>query len=538
MLTLVTPAWLFGLLLLPVIRWLHRGGEHRRAVPVSSLALWRGSVASTPAAGERRPPDPAWRRRALVTALIFLALAEPRLSVDRSRVTLWVDDSLSMQTREGQGTRLVEGLARARQLTSDAGFAEVEVRSLGDPWRSLGALGETTVADLSASAGNREPTPPPTALLRADALHWLLTDGADAALFDWPGGRRPDRVIVVASTLRNAGLERISARRDPSDPGRIDLLVKLTNGGVEVETREVVITTDSGEVARSTHRIETKASALVNASIPASARVAVRLEPGDALAADDAIDLDLAPLRRRRVAIDSKCPAPLVAAVAAHPALRLAAENATDVEAVLDCGSRGPAANTSATLRVLADRFPTRLPGPLKWSPSVAESRRILLDDEPWLSAARIDARPEDVVLLAAGDEPLILSRAGNAKLLETSLDLGSMGASRSADLPLLVNLMFERVLGVELLDSIAMLDRGSASVMVAPAHSPNAAPGAVPGSSAVSSSNESRPRVSPMSRDGAWPLLAIALLLLVWEIVALGRQWIRLNRNAGSVVE
>ena len=105
LLSFAAPIWLSGLLLLPVIRWLHRGGRQRRAVPVSRLDLWQRSVASSPAAGERRPPDPAWRRRALLTALLFIALSEPQLPEQRTRITLWVDDSLSMLTREAQRQR-------------------------------------------------------------------------------------------------------------------------------------------------------------------------------------------------------------------------------------------------------------------------------------------------------------------------------------------------------------------------------------------------------------------------------------------------
>ncbi len=51
-----------------------------------------------------------------------------------------------------------------------------------------------------------------------DRLHWLLTDGAHSALFEWPGDSRPDRVVQVASVTRNVGLERLSARRNLNDP--------------------------------------------------------------------------------------------------------------------------------------------------------------------------------------------------------------------------------------------------------------------------------------------------------------------------------
>jgi hypothetical protein len=77
----------------------------------------------------------------------------------------------------------------------------------------------------------------------------------------------------------------------------------------------------------------------------------------------------------------------------------------------------------------------------------VPESRRIRLDAEQMQVAARLEARPGDVILLAAGDEPLIVSRAGASRLLETSLDYVRRRLCAFRD-SLLVNRMFERILG------------------------------------------------------------------------------------------
>ncbi len=399
LLSFAAPIWLSGLLLLPVIRWLHRGGRQQRAVPVSRLALWQREGASSPAAGPRRPPDPAWRRRALLSALLFVALSEPQLPEERTRITLWIDDSLSMLTREAHGTRLTEGLAQARSLLAEVPHAEVDVRALGDPWHSLGALSEATVGAIAAGAGRKAPTVPPAALLRRESLQWLVTDGAHAALFEWPGDFRPDRIIRVAGGTRNVGLERLSARRNLNDPERYDLLLKVANGGTAVETREVTFATDAGEIGRANLRIEPGASVVVNAAIPASPSVRATLQPADALAEDDEIVLDLRPLRRRRVAIDSKCPAALLTAIRAHPALAVAKGDTQDAEAALDCGTHG-AARDIATLRVLADRLPTRPRGAVQWSPAVPESQRIRLDPERVQVAARLRARPETTYCL------------------------------------------------------------------------------------------------------------------------------------------
>jgi hypothetical protein len=520
LLTLVTPAWLAGLLLVPLIRWLHRGGRHRRAVSVSYLRLWRAAAERSPAAGERQPPDPAWRRRALLAALLFVALAQPQWPERRPGLTLWVDDSLSMLTRETQGTRLAEGLAQARALLAESAGAEVDVRTLADPWRSLGALTEATVATIVAGAGTKPPNVPPAALLRRDHAQWLVTDGADAALFDWPGDRRPDRVIQVAGVTRNVGLERLSARRSLDDPDRVDLLLMVANGGTAAETREVAFITAAGEQARSTQRLEPGASAFVRASIPASTSVRATLSPGDALAEDDAIVLDLAALRRRRVAVDPTCPAALGAAVGAHPALTRVPEPASDVAAALDCGSPG-AARELPTLRVRADQLPRPARGAVQWASSAAAPRDLGLDADRLQLGARLQVQPADAVLLAVGDEPVVVRRAGASALLETSIDFAAM--TRGPELPRLVNWMFERVLGGPLLDDIAVIDRGAGAARVAPV-ARTAAPSSAPA-----------PADAGEQRDRTRPLLLVALLVLLWEIAALARQWRRLDGPAGA---
>ena len=515
MLTFASPVWLVGILLVPVIRWLHRGGRQLRAVPVSRLDLWRRAAASSPAAGERRPPDPAWRRRALLTALLSIALAGPQLPEQRTDVTLWIDDSLSMLTREEHGTRLFEGLAQVRSLLDAVPHASVEVRTLSDPWHSLGSLTDATIARVVTGAGRKQPAAPPAALLRNDSLHWLLTDSAHPALFEWPNETRPDRVVQVAGVTRNVGLERLSARRNLNDPERYDVSLRVANGGASAEMRVVVIATDAGELAQSDLRLDPGAFTLVNASIPASTKVRATLQPGDALAEDDEIVLDLRPLQRRRVATDAKCPAALKSAVAAHPGLVVVEQGAAGVDAELDCGTRG-AASGVPTIRVLANRTPSRLHGSVQWSSAVPDARRIRLDSERMQVAARLEARPGDVVLLAAGDEPLMISRTGASKVLETSLDFDAEEALRGPEIPLLVNFMFERILGGNLLDEITIIDRGAGSARVVPSERA--------GANAVARASGSAHSLHDWTR----PLLVAALLILLWELVALAYQWHR----------
>jgi hypothetical protein len=516
LISFATPLWLLGLLLVPVIRWLHRGGPNRREVAVASIVLWRSAAARNLAAGVRRPPDPAWRRRALGAALLCIALAGPQGEERRTRVTLWVDDSLSMLVREAGGTRLQEGLALVRSALAQAPPMEIEVRTLGDPWRDLGALGDGTLASIAGGAGTREPEAPPAPLLNRDSLHWLLTDGAHARVLEWPDARRPDRVFTVGEVTRNVGIERLSVRRSLRDPEKVEVLLKITNGGSSVETRSIAFATDAGEFARSELRLEPGASANVTATMPLPDKVRAALQPTDALVADDEIAADLDRLRRRRVAVDRDCPPALLAAVRAHPALALAPPEARDVDAALTCGASAVYRDVP-TIRVHADRVPVAGSGALLWSASVPDGERIDVDPKRLGSAARLEPRPGDAVLLAMGDQPLIVERPGAPRMLDTIVDFAVADRVGRPDVPLLVDFLFGRLFGGRLLDAIVIVDRGPAAAMVVPADR-------------TANASDAEPHSGRRARSWARPFVVSALLVLLWEIVALGRAAVRLR--------
>jgi hypothetical protein len=222
------------------------------------------------------------------------------------------------------------------------------------------------------------------------------------------------------------------------------------------------------------------------------------------------------------VAIDVHCPAALIAAVSVHPALSPAPPDAAAVDAALDCGRR-PAVRRVPTVRVRAEGVSRPGVGALQWSASVPDARRPRLDAGRLALAAQLAPGRDDAVLLAVGDGPVIIGRAGAPPLLDIALDAEATAARRGPELPLLVNWLFEELLGQRLLDATALVDRGSGSARVVPARPVEADPAA------------RLPAPTPSLRDLTPPVLLAALLVLLWEIVALGRQWHHLARPVAA---
>lgn len=514
MLSFATPAWLLGLLLVPLIRWLHRGGPQLRRVPVASLALWRDAAAAGPSAGVRRPPDPAWRRRALAVALLAAALAGLHSHAPVERVTLWVDDSLSMLTQEPGGSRLATGLATVAEELAAQRRVEVEVRTLGNPWQAFDGLAPQTVSALIGAAGQREPAPPPAGLLRTDREQWLLTDGADPDVTSAAAEPGFSRVFLAGEVTRNAGLVRLSARRSLGDRDRLDLELEIGNGGDTVEQRVVVLSSESGEVSRVPMTLGSGESVTLSAQASMSPTLQARLEPGDALAADDVLVLDASALASRRVSVDPACPAGLVAALRAHPALSEVVDP-TAADLAVDCGSTEVAAGMPR-IRFLRDHALVPVEGAVTWSSVVDARARRGLDAFALGTRGKLAPSGDgDRVLLAAGDTPLIVERrTAGPPLLETVLDTESSRSDRPVT-PLLVALLVDRALSAALLDPVAIAAREERAIRVVPRDEVSRV--------AAAPSVQAR-----SSRDWTRPLLALAMLVLLWELATLLRRWLR----------
>jgi hypothetical protein len=299
MMLFASPIWLLGLLTVPVIWYLHRRGPMLKRQPVASLELWPESLATAAQPGPRRRPDPVWRQRALVAALLSLALTGPRLHAPAERVTLWVDDSLSMQIAEGGKTRLQRGLDEVRGALSARSVSNVEVHTLSRPWQ-VWPSPDAALSALPTSAGEHEPRLPDPTRLDPSRSHWLVTDGADAWVNAWLAQSTVSRVFQTAEGSRNVGVAQLSARPQPTKDGGVAVQVILVNGGNQLETRRLQLSVDASLLdAREVSLAPGSTQTLSLAVRTTPSRIGARLTPADALAMDDAAVVSIRAARPR-----------------------------------------------------------------------------------------------------------------------------------------------------------------------------------------------------------------------------------------------
>ena len=466
------PWWLIALAVIPLIRWLHRWQAPLSETPVSAVFLWE-TAASIGAGGEvSRKPEAAWRRRALIAALLVVALAEPWWQRAVGPVTVWIDDSLSMSAIEREDSRLANGLAILEQALQDSDTRSVTLRSLSDPAKAF--LGNDPRAYdastwLAASPGN--PQPLPAALLNLDSAHWLLTDGADERLVRWAANAPLTRVIAVGEATENTAVTRLAARPDLETPGSVHVLASVSNQGDREAIRRLRIESGASILesrALTIHPGETRhltaTYALGGAGLTAS------LDPKDAVSLDDSLTLAASAIARVPVHLDAACPGELSMAIRSHPVLVPVATSGTAQLQVI-CSDDPLIAEAILRVHVSGSEPAT---GPLDWQPGARRLQELHLPQE-WISVAAWDAEPEGdfETLLATGEKPLVIRRKDKMSVVETVLDMSRPSFSHQPEYAAVVAGLIDLALNRPLLDSVVKSTIDPIASRIAPSKLP-----------------------------------------------------------------
>jgi hypothetical protein len=522
--TFTSPAWLLGLLLVPVIWYLHRSGPILRSHPVENLDLWRGAAIALDGPGARRRPDPAWVRRALIAATLALALASPSLDRPAVRVSLWIDDSLSLSTMESGRTRLARALDEASAALRADGVVDLEVRALSQPWRKLPAKLDAAAVQLSElETDSREFELPAADLFAPTRRHWLVTDGADADVNEWLSTVPITRVFQSGVERRNVGIARVSVRLQPGDPSRQAVLVRLVNGGEVDERRRLELLGPNGVLDAREVPIAPGASAMISFEVPSDVRVVTtRLVPSDALPVDDVVSVDATALAPLAVAVDSSCPAAVRTAVRAHPSLRAASDAAMSL--AIDCGTHVATAGRVPRVRFATGAPETVEASALSWSTGGAVAAPPFTGPD-LATRGRVDPPgASDLVLLEAAGTPLVVLRPGPPILVETSIHPEAAGNPADATTPLLIAWLIDAALGERLLGRAVHAGHGESASRVLPL-------------AELRARSAAAPVVQPTPDDSiSRPLLWLALVLLLWDTTALARRLARERRRTAGV--
>lgn len=303
---------------------LHALKLRRRPVRISSTLLWRDATRDLEVNTPWRRPRATWMLLLQILAIALLAtgIARPVLGSGGSitgRVVVVIDASASMNAVDERGvSRFERAVDAARERLnglrrSDASPEIAIVRAAHTPMMVL-----APTRSLGDALGALDAVTPTDQPLDADALRdllgslretgeddeadntltaWAFTDAGSLRAADLPGVA--GEIVAVGSDAPNAGIAAATGSRDPEDPARARVFVRLVSNAdravgvvVRVSSPDETVRTPV-EIPAATDDAPGAITRTIAVDAPGAARVEVSLEREDALAADNAAWVDL-----------------------------------------------------------------------------------------------------------------------------------------------------------------------------------------------------------------------------------------------------
>jgi hypothetical protein len=380
--TLLLPAALVALVVVPIIYLIHLLHGSRRRVRVPALFLWADLPRAASGRERRRWPPPSLLLilQLLAAGLAAFALTRPASSSDPPRhVVLIVDASASMlatdvapnrfeaaRARAGERLRSLKGTDTATLIRAGTGASMLATGSPGTVQRAVSSmqagLGGSAIRDALALAATQLATTPD----RSGQIV-VLSDVAWPVLAPVGALGAPVEVVAVGGGGENQSVSTVQVRMDPS--GRAQTaFVEITNAADHPVRVPVRLTADDAPLDQ--REIDLPARGLTRLSVPLATEVhslGVRLLGRDALSLDDSAT-SLAPGGPPRdVVLVGRPSAALRRALESIPFVRLQVLDPTVTE------------RPRVDLTVLDGILPQQLPaGPLLLVDPPASSARLL----------------------------------------------------------------------------------------------------------------------------------------------------------------
>lgn len=341
---LQAPLWLFLLILIPLIRWMHRFKRLSSTHPSTTLFLWHSFQHHQGAGGSPASPDRLWLLRALITILLVLALADPALQNGQGHsIEVWLDDSLSMFTEEDEQRRIHLALKQLGQYLAETEASQIQLHSLGNPGSSItldpgNASGWPDQLGRWTDQPQAEPLPPPAATLSPLSNHILLTDGADIELNRWARSAPLRHVIQAGRASQNIALTRLSLRKPLDESGIINGVARIDNLTDTAQNIRLILQHEKEIIKTQQLDIPAHEKTIITFSIADKKRgqILARLEgANDPLPLDDELRLNLEKLNPAlRYKKLGRCSQHVEAVLDSHPSLMQAD---SEPEVIIDC---------------------------------------------------------------------------------------------------------------------------------------------------------------------------------------------------------
>jgi uncharacterized membrane protein len=428
----------------------------RRNVRVPTLRFWQQAQRALEQKRRRRIDQPlSLLLQLLALALLLLAVAQPRLGPGPD-TGLWhvllLDSSSWMQVpaieqdARRQALRWLRALppqdrvqvvqadALPTPLTPFTENREEAARAIRNARPSFNALDLTPAFELATQA-LRLHAARPGEIVYAGPMHAM-----DASQIAPPANLR---LLATAPPPPNAGLTRVVLRRHAADPARTEAQVQVRNYGTA--PRAVPLLAGFGGSVVESRILQLPANGEATASFqfraPVAGWVEVRIDPRDALPADDRATLELPAPPVVRVAVFSSDPAPLRPLLASEP--RLDAR-------FLSVSQYDPA--VQADLVILDSFHPARLPlrpalllhpGQTEaqisaWNPAHPITSNLRSSDLRLAAARALTAGREDAVLISSPLGPLGLARDAEPRTVTLGFHPGADALRYHVAAPLL----------------------------------------------------------------------------------------------------
>ncbi|MBL3528294.1 MAG: hypothetical protein JMN27_13300 [gamma proteobacterium endosymbiont of Lamellibrachia anaximandri] len=474
MIGLGAPFWLLLLSGLPLLRWLHRFQRQGRIQPTAALFLWRRIQTEGAAGNAPAKPDPRWRLRAAIAALLILALSDPyRETKSGIPIEVWLDDSLSQFTREEGGTRLQQGIDRLIQRVEKERPSTLILHSLGNPTATRIITPQSDRDWISkleqwGSDPRGEPHPPAPALMHPDNRHILLTDGADIQLNHWLKSAPLSEIIQTGSSTGNLSLTRLAIRPSPGTPSATQGLVELWNSGESKMNARLILIQRGREIESWLVKLPPGERKLLEFATDLSypADLIARLHAtDDSLHLDNELRLPLSSaLKPIAVKVVGECGRYLSAFLQSHPELEQSGRNP---DIFIDCDNAHTSADTPL-LRLHGNGGRQTIHSQGHWHVKDGV-QHLSIQRGLYFSLKEGEATSSGVTLLSADGHTLIRQTRTPAQTIDVYLDLQQPGFAHSPEYPLLLSALIERLLQRPLAESLVSASRNPDASRITP---------------------------------------------------------------------